>query len=126
MSARHVVPMLLLLGVLVAACGPADQTASEAMSTEQLVAEGENLYRSSCAQCHGDDLGGTNAGPQLLHPLYGPDRLSDDAIADAVSGGVPPRHWDFGPMPMQAVGDDDLRAIIAYVRSVQRAQGTAP
>lgn len=125
MRRRRRAVTVIAVSVLLAACGGgADQGAPEVTSTEQLVAEGENLYRSMCAQCHGIDLDGTGAGPPLLHPLYAPGTYSDEAFAAAVVGGVAPKHWEFGAMPMQAVRDEDVRAITAYVRSVQRAEGT--
>jgi hypothetical protein len=37
---------------------------------------------------------------------------------------VTPHHWDFGPMPPQPqVGSEELEAIIAHVRALQRDAG---
>ena len=46
------------------------------------------IYGANCAQCHGGDLAGTDRGPSLLEPVYGPDQLSDDEFADAIRNGV--------------------------------------
>jgi mono/diheme cytochrome c family protein len=81
---------------------------------------GEATYRASCAQCHGGDLSGTDRGPSLLEPVYGPVQLTDAELADAIRNGVEEDLWEFGPMPANgALGDEQIDAIVEFVRSEQ-------
>ena len=41
------------------------QTTSSGVYTEAQAARGEAIYNSSCAVCHGDNLGGSEMGPEL-------------------------------------------------------------
>lgn len=113
-----------VLAAVVAACGGAGQEQSGGVSGA--VAEGELLYQQTCAACHGADLNGTDSGPPFLDPIYAPDHHPDQAFLVAAEFGVRPHHWDFGPMPKQPVSEDEVRRIIAYIRSVQRREGIAP
>ncbi len=121
----HVV-VLLLLVVLVVGCQAAQTTADNgdtAGADSELVAEGQQLYEATCAACHGADLTGTDTGPTFLDPIYAPDHHPDGAFYAAAELGAQPHHWDFGPMPRQPVDEEQMRRIIAYIRSVQREQG---
>jgi mono/diheme cytochrome c family protein len=81
---------------------------------------GEAIYGANCAQCHGGDLAGTERGPSLLLPIYGPDQLSDVEFADAIRNGVEERLWEFGPMPAnKAITDEQIDAILTFVRARQ-------
>jgi mono/diheme cytochrome c family protein len=92
-----------------------------------LVAAGERLYQASCAECHGADLRGTDAGPSHLSIVYEPGHHGDAAFALAARNGVRAHHWPFGDMPpVPDLSDDDLDAIVAYVRENQRIQGFEP
>ena len=89
-----------------------------------LVAAGEDLYQASCAECHGTDLRGTDKGPSHLSEIYEPNHHADIAFLLAVRRGVSPHHWTFGAMaPVEGLSDDDVAAIIAYVREAQRTNG---
>ena len=82
---------------------------------------GEAIYGANCAQCHGGDLAGTDSGPSLLKPIYGPDELSDEQFADAIRNGVAEERWEFGPMPANgAITDEQIDAILTFVRAQQR------
>jgi mono/diheme cytochrome c family protein len=123
---RRVAALLL---VLVVGCQGADAVPDDgdpAAGDAGLVAEGEQLYEMSCAACHGVDLNGTGSGPPFLDPVYAPDHHPDDAFYAAAELGVQQHHWDFGSMPRQHVDDEQMRRIIAYIRSVQREEGIAP
>jgi mono/diheme cytochrome c family protein len=81
---------------------------------------GEATYAANCAQCHGGDLAGSERGPSLLEPIYGPDQLSDAEFADAIRNGVDEERWDFGPMPANgALSDTQIDAILTFVRAEQ-------
>jgi mono/diheme cytochrome c family protein len=97
-----------------------------ASTPEDRLAQGEDLFQANCATCHGQDLRGTFVGPPLLHEIYAPDRLADDDIRAAVANGVTPTNWEFSGMPpFPNLDTDDVEALIAYVRSSQRAAGLA-
>lgn len=92
-----------------------------------LVAVGEPLYQSNCASCHGTDLRGTDTGPSHLSIVYEPNHHGDVAFVLAARNGVAQHHWRFGDMaPVPGLSDDDLAAIVAYVRENQRISGFEP
>ena len=87
-------------------------------------ASGRAAYEATCAACHGEELRGTSMGPPFLEAIYAPDHHPDDSFRAAVAQGVPPHHWNFGPMPPQAhISDREIDAIIAYVRARQLEAG---
>lgn len=100
-----------------AACG--------ADSPRTALERGEAIYGANCAQCHGAALTGTDRGPSLLDPVYGPAQLTDAAFADAVRNGVEQQRWEFGPMPGNgAITDEQIDAILVYVRARQDGEST--
>jgi cytochrome c len=89
-----------------------------------LVAEGDPLYRASCAACHGGDLRGTEFGPSQLSVVYQPGHHSDESYISAMANGVPAHHWDFGDMAaVPNLSQEDMSRIIAFVRENQRIEG---
>lgn len=92
-----------------------------------LVAAGEGPYQASCAACHGSDLRGTDLGPSHLSIVYEPSHHGDAAFILAAKNGVTAHHWSFGDMaPVPGLSDDELEAIVAYVRENQRIFGFEP
>lgn len=90
----------------------------------ELVEAGATLYAANCAECHGEDLRGTAKGPSHLSEIYEPGHHSDEAFLVAVTTGVMPHHWNFGPMPpVEGLTEADVAAIIAFVREAQRVEG---
>lgn len=126
-----VVAVLLALGAL--ACGGADDAtagtgkdAGEPTSQGGTVdlALGEDVYQANCAQCHGEDLKGTDQGPSQLSIVYEPSHHPDEAYVAAIAQGSPAHHWEFGDMPpVEGLDDDEVASVIAYIRSVQEAEG---
>ena len=93
----------------------------------ELVAQGEPLYQASCASCHGADLRGTDKGPSHLSIVYEPNHHGDGAFVLAALRGVRQHHWGFGDMaPVPGLSEEDLEAIVAYVREQQRLNGFEP
>jgi len=89
--------------------------------------DGRALYAQSCASCHGADLTGTNRGPSHLSIVYEPNHHPDESFRRAISDGVAAHHWNFGDMPpVSGLTDDEVDAIIAYVRDEQEAWGFEP
>lgn len=105
--------------VTIAACGGGQEAGD-------LVTRGDALFHgaATCPVCHGPDLRGTTMGPPLLDALYVPSHHPDAAIRAAIEHGVAPHHWDFGPMPaLTHIDDEDIDALIAYIRAQQQAAG---
>ena len=85
---------------------------------------GKKAFDTNCAACHGANAAGTDQGPPLVHIIYEPSHHSDPSFVLAVRNGVRAHHWPFGDMaPVPGVSDDELLAIIAYVRELQRHNG---
>jgi len=107
-----------VLAVVLSSCS------DEPSSTVASGSSGEALYQASCASCHGSDLRGTDQGPPHLSQVYAPDHHPDTSFRAAISQGARAHHWDFGDMPpVEGVTDRDIAKIVAYVRSLQRANG---
>lgn len=127
--------MLLVLAVVVAGAvtiamrfGPwsssdaAVQVAVPALSP--LAQTGADVFARNCASCHGAHAAGGSGGPPLVHPIYNPGHHGDAAFLFAVRRGVRQHHWRFGNMPPQPqVADNDVVAIVHYVRELQAANG---
>jgi len=97
----------ILFGTVLAlgACGGGDDDADDnATQDEGTVdtAAGEEVYKNSCASCHGGDLSG-ESGPAL--DKVG-DKYTADEIEDIVENGT-------GGMPAQSQVSDDDRADVA-------------
>ena len=86
---------------------------------------GGELFATHCEQCHGRNAAGNEgAGPPLIHIIYEPGHHADQSFFLAVRNGVRAHHWPFGDMPAQPhVGDEEVAAIVDYVRALQRANG---
>jgi len=85
---------------------------------------GAELYGQACATCHGEDLRGTDQGPPFLDVVYEPGHHPDGAFLAAAMMGVRSHHWDFGNMPpIEGITEEQVLAIVEYVRSEQRAAG---
>ena len=123
--------VVLALAVLAVGCssgsgasGGAAEPAPVPDGAPAIASLGQELYQANCASCHGADLRGTDQGPPHLDPLYAPSHHPDEAFLAAPRIGVAPHHWDFGAMPrIEGLDDEELLAIVAYVRAVQRAEG---
>ena len=114
------VAVRLFLGATITVASASIGAACGADGPTNTLGRGAAIYGANCAQCHGDDLAGSDRGPSLLEPVYGPDQLSDAEVADAIRSGVDEELWEFGPMPGNgAITDAQIEAIIAFVRAEQ-------
>lgn len=96
----------------------------EAADDATVLAAGEELFQTNCAQCHGADVRGTDRGPSFLSSVYNPNHHADESFRRAVELGVAQHHWPFGNMPPVAgLSDDEVDSIIAFVREQQRVLG---
>lgn len=105
---------VVLLSVALALAVPA---LSAAQSTAD-IAEGRKLFGGLCVTCHGFD-GAGGAGPPLNRPrlLSAPD---DAALRNVISEGIPNR----GMPRVRRVTDDEMRQLVAYVRSIGKTART--
>jgi mono/diheme cytochrome c family protein len=90
-----------------------------------LAAEGRTAFDAFCASCHGENAAGRQgiAAP-LVHVVYEPGHHADGAFLLAATRGVRQHHWTFGDMPpVPEASPQDVAAITAYVRELQRANG---
>jgi mono/diheme cytochrome c family protein len=124
-----------LLGVfLVSVFGSIIHLTSNSSGTAQLnvtvpklsgaAANGGKIFAENCVSCHGENAAGSKRGPPLIHKIYEPNHHADGSFYMATKRGVRPHHWKFGPMPpMPNISDTQLINIVAYIRTLQRANG---
>lgn len=113
------VAALTSLALLLAACGGGSQG-----GTDGAVAQGEQLYQTNCAGCHGSELQGTRIGPPMLDEYYLPATTPDSQFVSAIDDGASAEQFDFGPMPaIPGLTDEQVQEIIGYVRGQQREAG---
>lgn len=85
---------------------------------------GQAAFVENCAQCHGQDGGGSGNGPPLIHKIYESSHHGDMAFHLAIQRGVQQHHWNFGNMPtIPDVEKREVDMIVTFVREVQRANG---
>lgn len=129
---RSLLPVLVPLGVLVVAgivgvivaTGGGDEGPPAPGSPEEL-AFGEEVFADNCQTCHGPRAAGGLAGPPLVHEMY--QDLEDADIRAAVANGKAQENWQFAPMPPIPIDEDEVAAVIAYVRhEQQQAWGAEP
>ncbi len=108
-----------LVAFLAIGCG------GSAPSAEQ-VAAGKQLYRTTCAVCHGPDAKGVAMLGKNLHANEFVKSLSDAELVAFLAEGRPVTHPlnDRGvAMPPRggnpSLSDDDLGSIADYLRSIQ-------
>src|SRR6202158_358195 len=105
---------LTLATALVAGGG---QTRNPREGDPAAVQAGAALFRERCADCHGADAKGAR-GPDLtrLWMNDGADERAMSTIRTGVAGSI---------MPPSSAPDEEIRAIVAYLRSVSVAKTEA-
>lgn len=120
-SLTLLVAFLAGFALALSACGGAEDGAAPVSFPGT---SGPALYAQACASCHGADLRGTDQGPPFIDAVYRPGHHADAAFLLAVRRGVRSHHWNFGNMPrIEGLSDDQVEAIVQYVRERQRAEG---
>lgn len=126
---------ILVVGVIVLGAGTmvmrwvssgdtADADAVIVPNLSDVAARGNTAYDRNCASCHGVNAAGSRNGPPLVHGIYNPGHHADNAFYFAAKRGVRRHHWQFGDMPPQPqVTDEEIAAIVRYVRELQEANG---
>jgi alcohol dehydrogenase (cytochrome c) len=79
---------------------------------------GRRQYESLCASCHGADGNGGERGPAIVARLFA---RSDEGLAALVRDGLPA-----AGMPGLRVPDPELRALVAFLRSLRPRRGSPP
>ncbi|WP_269585432.1 c-type cytochrome [Roseibium sp. Sym1] len=92
---------------------------------EGAAAIGKTVFNKNCASCHGTNAAGQEGiAPPLIHKIYEPSHHADGSFFLAVRQGVRAHHWPFGNMPpIEDLTERDVDRIVAYVRTLQRANG---
>jgi mono/diheme cytochrome c family protein len=96
-----------------------------------LVGLGKRVYDSQCASCHGEDGRGF---PPAYPPLAGNQSIQMQSAVNPIrmvlNGGYPPGTED-NPMPYgmppfaQSMSDDEVAAVVTYIRSAWGNRGSA-
>jgi mono/diheme cytochrome c family protein len=76
--------------------------------------DGATIYKAKCAACHGGDAAGKPAAkiPSLISDEQ--KKASDDAIGKSIASTA--KH----PAGVKALPADDVKAVVAYLRSLQK------
>jgi mono/diheme cytochrome c family protein len=85
-------------------------------------ADGKALYEEHCAKCHGTDgKGDTKMGKKWGARDYTDPKvqaeLKDDAAIKAIKEGLKDKEGKVLMKPTEGVSDDDIKALVAYMRS---------
>lgn len=126
---KYLVLAVLTGGLGVVAWQLAGPTATHAVDVKEprlseIAIAGKTFFDATCAACHGLKAAGTDKGPPLVHDIYNPGHHGDGAFFLAAKLGVRQHHWPYGDMPPQRqVTEDQVAAIIQYVRELQVANG---
>ena len=112
-----------VLALVVAACG--GTTVEPAADGGSPIALGSQLYRTSCATCHGGDAQGIDGLGKGLVASAVIENMSDEELAAFILEGRPADHPDNSTgvqMPPKggnpSLTDDDVDAIVAYLRTL--------
>jgi cytochrome c oxidase cbb3-type subunit 3 len=93
-----------------------------------LIARGDGLYGVHCRACHGADLrGGDIGGPNLLRSQLALNDQDGELLGPIITEGR--QTPGLPPMPPIKLPADDVKALAAYIHSVQatmRGQGSPP
>ena len=85
---------------------------------------GMDKFQQFCSGCHGKWANGSDQGPPLVHVYYRPSHHGDQSFYTAALSGAGQHHWNFGPMePVPGITRQDVKAIIPFIRWLQREMG---
>ncbi len=94
--------------------------------TQEMVENGQQLFGTVCAACHGSGGAGSAAGPQLNDGEWIHIAGSYEDIIALIQSGVPTPQQFAAPMPPMGGGNfsaDQVRAIAAYVYALSVQDG---
>ena len=86
---------------------------------------GKQAFDVECASLHGDNAVGNNGiTPQLKHKTHEPKHEGNESFYRVVAMAVRAHQWKFSNMPsIEEITWAHVKAIIAYVRELQRHNG---
>lgn len=84
---------------------------------------GRVAYVDACSRCHGRAARGTERGPSLVEPAYGPERFSDSRIRLTVRKGVAAGAGRRGMPALAELPSHQVDTIVAYLRQAQALNG---
>lgn len=110
-------PVLVAIGLLLSACQASNLPAENAVaanaaqaqpSTPTSAERGQELYRTNCAFCHGDQ------GERGANPLTNTvNQLDDTALADIILNGNPEK----GMPASKKLTSEQIADLVAFIRS---------
>jgi len=114
------------LALAAALCGGKGGTSTAPAASPETIALGAKNFQGTCATCHGKDANGLpKQGKSLLMNPYIIDKSDDDLVLFIKSGrpAGDPLNTTGVDMPPKggnpALSDDDVKAIVAYLRTLQ-------
>ncbi len=131
-------PLIFLAALVLAACGDGAPKADPGNARQ--VALGRQVYDQHCAACHGADLQGetpdwrtrkeSGALPAPPHDASGhtwhhPDRQLFEITKHGLAGIAPPGYVTDMPAFAGTLSDDEIWAVLAYIKSRWPAQERA-
>jgi mono/diheme cytochrome c family protein len=126
-QAAGVVVLLLLVIAFPAYKGVESSRRTNALASEQraLVSSGGQLWSLNCASCHGVSGEGVDAPALNSQQFLG--SVADEQMHGIIAGGIPgtemPAWWNEYGGPLT---DQQIVAIVAYIRSWQRTAPSRP
>jgi cytochrome c oxidase cbb3-type subunit III len=110
---------VLRLSALVLLAGPAFSPAYSrgqqgATTSDSSVAEGQRIFGSTCAACHGLDARGGERGPDIAGRRE-VQQMTDDALLRIIQEGKP----GTGMPAFRSLGVEQIQAVLRHVRSLQ-------
>jgi cytochrome c553 len=85
----------------------------------------KELYEKECAKCHGSDgKGDTKMGKKLACKDYTDPKvqaeMKDEQAFKAIKEGLKDKNGRTLMKPLEGVSDDDIKALVAYMRSFKK------
>ncbi len=96
---------------------------SVAVAGSAIAADGAAVYKTKCAACHGAEGQGTAMAPAFKASEYIKSGSDADIAAVIKNGreGAAKKYKNFAiGMPKQALGDEDVAAVIAHLKDLAK------
>ena len=103
---RKLLPVLVVATLILTGCSGGSPAQSNA-AVAAVPAKGQEVFKTNCGECHGDDGSGTDEAPALA-----------GHTADAVTKQVRTPEGDMKAVPPDKLSDADLTLIAQYVVSL--------